>query len=253
MKNSINCMKAECYKLIHSKLLLLHVGLPLLAIIVFGSYYSYSPMTEENKLYLFIQALAMAYPFLIAVIVSMSYESEVNAGKFQYILSAPMIITKIHVSKVISLMLFGLISCVVTVCGFGIVFFSMGYDSYSCIVYLQVSLLLFLTNIAGYFIQYMIAFTFGNGISLGFGVVWLILSALLYLGLGDVIWKYIPCCFGIRMCSYFIKLKTATNVNEVIMKDYKTGAISIIIITISCIILFGIWCVRWKGSRTESE
>lgn len=253
MKSFINCMKAECYKVIHSKLILLHVGIPLLAIIAFGSYYSYSPMTEENKLYLFMQALALVYPFLIAIIISMSYEREVNAGRFQYILSAPMPIIKLHISKIASFLLFGFASCIITVCGFGVVFYGMGYNTNSFTTYLQLSLLLFLTNIANYFMQYMIAFTFGNGISLGFGVVWLILSALLYLGLGDVIWKFIPCGFGIRMCSYFIKLKSDTYVNEVIMKDYQVGAIAIIIITISCIILFGIWCQRWRGSKTQSE
>lgn len=253
MKHFMNCMKAECYKLIHSKLVLLHVGVPFLAIIAFGSYFSFSPMSEVSKLYFFIQAVAMVYPFLIAVIVSMSYEREANAGRFQYILSAPMSIIKIHVSKVSTLLLFGFASCLVTICGFGILFRGMGYSTYSLAIYFQLSLLLFLTNLAIYFIQYMIAFTFGNGISLGFGVIELILSALLYLGLGDTIWKFIPCGWGIRMCSYYIQLRINKNVNEIIIKDYKVGTIAIIIITISCLVLFGIWCVRWYGSKNQSE
>lgn len=255
MISFMNCMKAECYKLIHSKLFLIHVGMPCLAIMVFCSYYSFSPMTEESKLFLFIQAVAMAYPFLISIIVTMNYEREANAGRFQYIFTAPTSIIKMHISKVVTLLLFGLFSCLVTICGFGIVSHSMGYITYSLGLYLQLSLLLYLTNLVNYFIQYMIAFTFGNGVSLGYGVVSLILSALLYLGLGDTIWKYISCGWGIRMCSYFMQLKinANANMNEIIMKDYKVGTISIISITISFMLLFFIWCVIWQGRKDQTE
>lgn len=253
MKSLINCIKAESYKMIHSKLILLHIGVPLSAIIVFIGYYSYSPMDEVNKLTLFIQAVAMVFPFLISIIITMSYEQEAYSESFQYILSAPFSRMKMHLSKMFILLVFGFASSILTVCGFGFLFRSLGYQTYPFNMYVQLSLILYITNLAIYFLQYIIAFTFGNGISLAFGIVGLILSPLLYLVLGDVIWKYIPFGWGIRMSSYFLELKTSEVVEPLFVEEFRAGAINIFLITICCILVYCLWCRNWQGSKSRLE
>jgi ABC-2 type transport system permease protein len=153
----------------------------------------------------------------------------------------------------ISVCIFGLIACVFTVLGLGIVFKIMGYKALSLLTFFKISLVLFLSNIALYVLQYIICFTFGNGISLGFGIVGTLLSPLLYLGLGEVIWKYIPCGYGIRISSYYfckiVDVQTYAN----ILQDFKTGITISSIILMTSIILFLVWSNNWQGSKYKNE
>lgn len=252
MKPMLYCIKSDFYKLIHSKILYLHILIPILGIVVFCGYYSYSILDENNKVLIFSQVVSIAFPFLIALIITMLYEEEVNAGNFQLILSTPYSNIISHLSKILTMAILGSISSLCTILGFGIVFRSMGYVHYSLTMYVQLSCLIFISNFLLYFIQYIIAFTFGNGCSLGFGIIGLLLSALLSLGLGNLIWRFIPFGWGIRISSYYLyqKMGIVVHMN---MKEKILNYITIFVIAIVIILGFIIWGHVWQGLKHKSE
>ncbi|HWT76748.1 MAG TPA: lantibiotic immunity ABC transporter MutG family permease subunit [Mobilitalea sp.] len=253
MINLYKNIKADIFKLLHSKLLLLHLLVPVVGISVFCGYYSYSPWSETDKLLVYIQAVAMAFPLMISVATSMMYEQELKAGNFQTILSAPYSKVVSHSGNLISLCLFGLFASVFTVLGFGIVFRIMGFVKFSTVVYFKLSLVLFLSNITLYLLQYIICFIAGKGVSLSFGIIGTLLSPLLYLGLGDKIWSYIPFGYGIRMSTYYNLKYTDINTYKTIVQDFKIGVITAGVITIILIGIFLIWSNLWQGSNIKQE
>lgn len=253
MKNLINCMKSDSYKLIHTRILLVHLLAPLIAIAVFCGYYSYSGWHETSKVLVYIQVVAFAFPFLISIVTTMLYEQETNAGHFQPILTVPFSKLLPHISKVITLAMFGLFSCMLTIVGFGIIFRSMGFTTVPLALYLKVSLLLFMTNIGLYLLQYLVAFRLGHGLSLGFGIVGTVLSLLLYLVIGDQIWRFIPFGWGIRMSSYYMMQHISTSVPNVVVNDYSQGKIIVFVLTGFIFLVFLLFNSLWQGNSNHSE
>ncbi len=253
MKNLLNNIKADSFKIIHTKLMLLYLIVPVIGISVFCAYYSYSNWSEADKVLVFIQAIAMAFPLIISIATSMMYEQELKAGSFQSILSVPYKRLVSHLGNLITLCLFGVFASIFTILGFGIVFRIMGFAIFSISVYFKLSLVMFLSNVTLYILQYIICFTFGNGISLSIGIIGTLLSPLLYLGLGDIIWRYIPCGYGIRISTYYFKQYTDINFYNAIVQDLKTGTLAVSIITVILIGFFVIWSKHWQGKSVKFE
>lgn len=253
MKNLVRELRSTLFRLAHSKVLLLHLLVPLLGIVIFSFYYAYSPLNQYNKIALFVQAVALAFPLLIAIAVTMFYEEESQAGHFQRILTAPYSKTISHSAQLISLCLLGLCACFVTVVGFGVIFRMMGYTALDLIMFLKLAIMLFSANLALYILQYMICFMGGKGLSLGFGIIGTLLSPLLYLGLGDIIWQYIPCGYGIRLSTYYLSKLISNEHYTLMSQDFKVGLITTSCLTTILLVAFIILGMRWQGSNYKSE
>lgn len=253
MNNFINSIKAELFKVLLSKIFLLHIIIPVVGISLFAGYYSYSPWNEQDKLLAFIQTVVLAFPLMIAIVTSMVEEQEAKAGDFHNILSVPYLRVIEHLSKIFVIGLFGLFASILTVTGFGIIFRLMGYVTYPIILYLKLSVLIFTLNFGLYIIQYMVSFSFGKGISLGLGVLGTLMSPLLNFGLADSFWYYIPFGWGIRMITYYFYKVTNIEIFNVVSPNYKMGALIITTIIIITIIIFLLWSKKWEGRNYKSE
>lgn len=253
MNNFTNAIKAEVYKVLLSKLFFLHIIIPVLGISLFAGYYSYSPWNEEDKIISFIQTVALAFPLMIAIVTSMMEEQEAKAGEFHNILSVPYSRVIEHSSKIIVIGLFGLFASIFTITGFGIIFRLMGYVTYPITLYLKFSALIFALNFQLYIIQYMVSFSLGKGISLGLGVIGILMSPLLNFGLANGFWYYIPFGWGIRMSTYYFYKFKNIEIFNLVSQDYKLEASIITTITIITIITFLIWSKKWQGISYKSE
>ncbi|MDF2587559.1 MAG: hypothetical protein K0S41_1400 [Anaerocolumna sp.] len=253
MKNLLYNIKANTYKFLYSKITLLHLLVPIIAIVVFCGYYSYSTWSETEKVFLFIQAVAMAFPLMISFAITMVYEQELKAGNFQSILTAPYSKAIAHLGVLITICLYGFLSCIMTVMGFGFIFRCMGFITLPIGFYFKSAILLTGTNVTLYILQYILCFTSGNGLSLGFGIVGTLMSPLLYLSLGDVIWKYIPFGYGVRIGTYFFYKNTDIKLFDSIEHDLNSG---ILVVGIMNLILFAIFIAfskRWQGAVHKEE
>lgn len=253
MKNLFNNIRSDVFKMLHSNILYLHLLVPLLGILVFCGYYSFSPWSEKEKVYGFAQAVAIVFPLMISIGVSMLYEQELKAGNFQAILAAPYSKRIAHGGNFIVLCLLGLLASIFAITGFGAVFRMMGFGKYSMAFYFKLSLIMFFANLALYFMQYIICFITGKGISLSFGIIGTLLSPLLYLGLGDIIWRYIPYGYGIRMAAYYCERYMDFKGSQAISGDFKAGPAAAGIITAVLAGTFLIWSNLWQGKGTKSE
>ncbi|MBU3803554.1 MAG: lantibiotic immunity ABC transporter MutG family permease subunit [Candidatus Cellulosilyticum pullistercoris] len=251
MKQFIKSYKAEVYQMIHSGLLWIHLIIPIIGVLLFCSYYSYSPWKNEDKIITYLQTLSTAFPVLIAIVVGISCEEEKNAGHFQRMLSVPYSKTISHLSKLMVLGSQGFIAVLLAVVGFGVVSKCMGNHTTGLLDYLKLAVLLFVSNLGWYMIQYIVSFQLGKGLALDLGIVGGLLSPLLALGLGDGIWQIVPCAWGIRLVSYALELIMKTGEYRLILLAFRQGFMSMLIITVLLLVMFLYWSKRWQGAEIE--
>lgn len=243
-KNSVTVVwrsvLANLYKLCHLKLLWVHIGLPLFAVVVFRLYFAVSPRPEAESVELYLQAVSMAFPLMIALVVTMMCESDRHAGGFQLLRIVPADRACGHIGNLVALLVLGMVASGIA-----------GVD-------INTSLLLFSVNIASYLLQYVVCYTFGKGVSLCLGVVGTLLAPLMYLVLGDGIWYWVPCSYGIRMVSYYLRMgmplqERNAEIMQYICMDFRTGAWRIAIVTILAGLLFYVWGRSWQGTKKNFD
>ena len=252
MQTLVRNYKAEIYQMLHSKLLIVHLVVPMVGILLFVSYYRYAPWENTDKISAYLQAVAMAFPILAAIVIGMDCEGERNAANFQRILTMSHSKKLGHLSKLLALGTLGVMSVLITVVGFGILTIAMGNDVIGLVDYFKLAMLLFVTNIGWYSIEYIVSFNWGSGIALGLGIVGGLLSPLMVFDLGDGIWQMIPCAWGMRLVGYTFEMMNASE-NQHIQGIFQQGFDRMIVISLLILFIFIIWSERWQGLGRQEE
>lgn len=257
--------KSNLYKMCHSKLFWIHLMLPILAAVVFNAYFACNHKSELENAQLYLQVIAILFPIMIAIVTTLVYEADLSAGGCQIVHMLASKKSKGHMGNLFALLFLGSISSLLAVMGFGIIyqgirlfFFENQNFALPLAFYMKAMRILFLVNIAGYCIQYVLCYTLGKGVSLGLGIVGLMLGPLMYLRMGDVVWKWVPCSYGIRMISYYFIINTSGVNRSLYLVDYvihelSMGSIFITVITVLSGIVFLIWGNVWEASGTNID
>jgi len=245
-----NSLKSDVYKLCHSPLLIVHLIIPLVGIILFVWYYSFSSWNELEKLSAYIQILSVSFPILIGIITSISAEYEQKSGGFQMMLSiaAPKYIP--HIAKLILLILFGFFSSIFALVGFGIGFSKLGYTTFEFLFYIKTSFLLSISVIPLYLLHYIISFIVGKGYSLGLGIIGSLLSALLLTGLGEGIWIFLPWGINARFSETFL-LSSLRNIDFLQFNGIMQSMVFILIFTFVFLVMIILLFNKWEGRQVE--
>ena len=100
MVSVIRCWKAEYQKCKHSILLYMHSMIPIICAAVFAGYYYISSWEPATKISAYLEVLAVAFPFLIGIIVGLVVQIENQAGHYQLLLGTiPSRIAKVPVCR----------------------------------------------------------------------------------------------------------------------------------------------------------
>ncbi|MED1165722.1 lantibiotic immunity ABC transporter MutG family permease subunit, partial [Bacillus paranthracis] len=73
--------------------------------------------------------------------------------------------------------------------------------------------------------------------------------ALMLTGMGDVIWKYIPCAWGARLCNYFLGYKLSPSSIRVLAVEAATGAVICVCFTIIAFVISLMWFSFYEGRK----
>ena len=234
-------LRADFLKMKHTVFFWIHVAMPIIGIVLFLSYYSFSKVDSMNKVSGYIQVLSITFPLLISVVCSSVVEQEALAGNFKELLSMEYGRRKAFISKVCLLLICGLCSTILAVFGFAAGFhFLLGQNELPLSFYFEIAFVLFGCQIFMYIFHLFLNFRFSKGASIGIGITESLLAALMLTGLGDVIWKYTPCAWGVRLCDSFF---------HALQVDTKMGAVICICLTIIAFILSLIWFSFYEGRR----
>lgn len=248
-------MKSDFMKMRRTPFYWIHICLPFIGVLIFLGYYSFSSWNSINKINGYLEALSLTFPVLIGVVCSMVIEKEVMAGKFKEMLSTEYGRRTCLLSKILILLLSGLISLTLAIGGFFIGFqYILKQNSISLTFYINAILIIFVAQIFLYLFHLWLSIKLGSGTSIGMGIFESLVSALLITGLGDRIWQWIPCGWSVRFCNnlFFNTSNVADGFNKLadinsVFSSSSAGFINCIIFTIAFGVFFIIWFEFFEG------
>ena len=249
MVEQFRYIKSDFYKLWHSPFIMLHLVFSICGAGSVIIYALFSKSNEINKLAAFFQILAMTFPFAIGIVCQIVAEQEAKAGNFQNILTLPHR-TKSIISKLSILLLFGLLSAILSTALFGVFFSLTGSTlALSFEIIVLIPTILWGSNILIYAFQYLLALRFGGNLCIAVGVTGSLLAALLQTGLGTGIWFIIPYGLGIRFSEF--ELKRVLGLAIDIDMEIRIGVIFCVIATSVIMGVIFFWFSRYDGNRTS--
>lgn len=243
-------IKADIMKLKSTQMIWMHLYIPILGLVIFLAYYSYTPWSSFSKVSAYFQILSIAFPILIGIITSIAAEQEYIAGSFQNILNGSEIKCLSFISKLIVFLFLGSLSTVLVTIGFYIGFALIENNIFPLSMYLAVAGILVGSNIFIYILHFFISYRFSKGVSIGVGIAESLASALLLTGMGDGRWPFVPSSWSIRFVGTL--LTKYQNTGKVFLDpDLQLGIIISIIATFLSFGIILVWFTKWEGNRAE--
>jgi len=226
-------------------MLWIHIMIPLAAAFLFVSYYSVSPWNAETKISGYFEVIGIAFPLMIGLISGKCVEQERQSGNFQTMLCGVKSRSAAYTSKLIALLLPGMIAIAIAI---GV--FAAGYKTAPEILYFKAAGLLIAGSVFLYILHLFISLQFGRGASIGLGIVESLISALALTGLGDGRWYYIPCTWSARLCDCLVSIwiNPSKAVGYAELEKCMTVAIPA---TIAAFVISLFWFQRWEGSQSN--
>lgn len=242
---------AENLKMRRTWILWLHIVMPLLGILVFLWYYSFSIWSDWGKISGYVEVVAVICPSLVGFVCAMSVEQEKQAGHFQNFLGIGTYKRKNLAVKLCSLMLWNLAAVVLTIGGFAFGFYifvsklqlPMGF-------YFKLILMIWGSQLFCYCFHLFLGLRFSKGITIGVGIVESLISALMMTGMGEGIWQWMPCSWAGRLTAYYVKGVAEGNC-ELLKGQAEKGSIVAVAITLLGVLLLFLWFGRFEGNRIE--
>lgn len=242
-------LKADIMKLKSTQMIWMHFYIPVFGLLIFLSYFSYSPWDSFKKVSAYLQVLCITFPILIGIITSIASEQEYISGNFQNILTYSEIKCLSFISKYTLFLLLGLLSTVLSVIGFYIGFSFIDNNVIPFTIYLAAVGILIVSNMFVYILHFFLSLRFSNGISIGVGIVESVISALFLTSMGDGRWPFYPCAWSIRFISSL--MTKYQNTNNYVDPSLYSGIIFSNIGTILSFITIIIWFTKWEGKKLE--
>ncbi|MBU3111596.1 lantibiotic immunity ABC transporter MutG family permease subunit [Clostridium lacusfryxellense] len=241
----VRCIKSDFYKLRHTSIPWIHLLIPLAVAFMFLEYYRLSSFDTVKKISGYLETLAIAFPLLIGIISGIVIEHEEQAGNFQTLLCSTKSKNTTYLSKLIILLLLGSFSIILAVGTF-----ALGFQTMPNIFYLKAAGALVIGNIFLYILHVFMSLQFGKGASAALGVFESLISALMLTGLGDNVWHFLPCAWGVRFCDYLVVEWANYSTSSFVAVDTKQGVFIMLFAVCIAFVESLFWFEKWEGRKS---
>lgn len=242
-------IRGDFKKLHRSSIIWIHIVVPVLIAMLFVWYYSFSALNNISKIKYFMQALSIGFPLIIGIVCAMVVEQEAQAGNFQELLMSKNKLLCFF-SKLCMLVFMGAASLITAV---GILAISLEFflhkDPFPAAFYGKITLLLLFCEIFLYLLHLLCSFKFGTGASVGLGISESLITAILLTGLGDKLWKWIPCSWGQRACDYYISLIIYKGSSGAYMQEFQSTMYILVAVTVIFLLISFLWFNYFEGRK----
>lgn len=239
-------LHADLMKIKGTPIKLAHILIPIITSGLFLMYYSFSAWNENTRIIAFYQTVGAGFPVLIGIFTASMIKQEQNAGGFQNLLTLPQKVAA-FLSKVLLLLIFSMFSVLLTT-----VIFWFGFcrilknNTVGMGICMMAAFVMWCSSIPLYIWQMILAFRFGEGVSIGAGILSGLVSALMLTGLGEYIWKYTFVSWTSRIPYTYLKFMLgesgAINELEAVIPIYC-------IFTVISMVYYLLWASRYEGSK----
>lgn len=246
MVSILRCLRAEYQKCKHSALLFIHLIIPVLGAVIFASYCRISNWEITTKISGYLEVLAVAFPFLVGIIVGMVVQIENQAGRFQLMLGTIPSRSATYIGKQVFLLLNAMGA---TVLALGL--FAILYRGAPAILYVKAWGWLVLTVVPIYQIHLLVGMNFGKGASVGLGIFGSLAAALMITGLGDRIWRYFPWAWGVRAMDSIVLAWDRPDLFALMKSEFENGMMISAAASVCLLAVSLIWFQHWEGGKAS--
>lgn len=205
MDGYFRLFKSEFLKMKHTSFYWIHLLIPVIGSAVFLGYYAITGFGAITKVQVYIEAIAIAFPVLSAVLTSFAVDQEAMAGGFKEMISGSYKKSTAFMSKLSFLFLGGICSGISAVFLFYLGFhFLLKQNPFDFKFYMVVSIILIVCQFIIYLVHLVVSLRFGKGAVIGLAFFETLLIPLMLTGLGEGIWMFIPCAWAARLCDYYL-------------------------------------------------
>lgn len=202
----------------------------------------------EDQFTMYMTLVAAAFPFMIAMVTSISFQVE-EENNFYHLLSAKNR-NIVLLSKLTVLFGMGCFSAVLALILCPLIM----KQSYSIILFLRLFMVICIPNVILYMVHGFLFLRLGKTISIFVGICGTLIGFVFLTGLGDRIWKYIPYSMGIRGTNLLILLSTESMENFVqrkplYLEDISGLDVNCTIEIIIVAVLLMLWFCHWEGRK----
>lgn len=243
----INQIKAERIKLQKTWFFWLHLLVPLAGILCFSAYFQVTHYALLAFSCTFFSGMALCYPMVIAVVCDVVFSQEMAASNGYWFLSAPSR-SKALTAKLVYLLGFSLLACLLTTVGLGGVLSLLANSSVLSLAYLvTIAILLWLCAVFSYFLHTWLMLNAGRNVNLGVATFELLVSALLMTGLGDGIWPFFPNAWGARMVILWTQAFYPLSNTDSFPGYGLFGIMLVMAMAMICFVYM--WFQHWEGRK----
>lgn len=236
---------AEAYKYRRTFIIWLHILLPAFMGIAFATYgllaptYSWQAVTKA-----YFEVLGIGFPLIISIICQKSIELDKEAGNFQALLTSKKRLP-LYMQKLLFLIALEILAVVIAIVSFSLLY---GGLVNHLTFYLVLLFAYLLSTIFLYCLHIDLAFIFGNGLTIIVGIFDSLIAALFLTGLGDFVWKFVPCSWSSRLIGLIMAhLGIIKSVGPVIERELLNWILLLFIMTILIVVASLIWFNHWEG------
>ncbi|WP_153723317.1 lantibiotic immunity ABC transporter MutG family permease subunit [Sporosarcina cascadiensis] len=252
MKRALQLWKAERVKCRRTAATWVHILVPITISFLFLWYYHSSPTGLETKWETFIQVLAIGFPFMISIVVSIAAAQE-HQSRFAVLIAGTATKSAVLVVKMARLTCWGIFSLALAISIFGI---GMYLQNPSATVGMYVyfsTVIIFISGLLLYVVHWLVELRLSRNYSIALGLVKSLLAAVFMTGLGDGIWMFVPSSWAVRYTSYYLAYNESTDPGllEQIKQVVMNAAVIDIAITLLLLIGFFLWFTNWEGEHLD--
>jgi len=197
----------------------------------------------------YYQVLTLIYPLLAAWICSIITEQEIEAGGGFFLLSTPSRMKSL-LSKLLFLVIFGLMSCLLVTLGYsGVAAIIISEFSFPLSITLRMALLVWGCAVYEYLFHTWLGLRFSRNASFAAAAVEILFAGLMLTGLGEAIWFFVPSAWGVRLVNLLSRYLLLGDITTV--PAMKLGTLAAVVVTFLMLVLLFIWFRRWEGRKNE--
>ena len=196
-------LRAELWKMRHSRIYLIHVLCPVIVSLAALLYFHASKWNEQDRILAYTQVIGMFLPIIVSIVCAQNVELE-EKGHFQTLLGVNPGKCGIFVAKWVALEGLAMAAVAGAFLLFGIAEGVAQEKTGIVWRYLMAGVVLWGAGIPLYPEHLFLNLKFSKVISMGISIVQFLLSALFLTGLGDGRWQWFPCTWSNRGTTLYL-------------------------------------------------
>ena len=242
-------ISSDAIRLSKTPFFIVHLTVPALGILIFVAYQSMTIYPPEKFTVNYYQVLTLIYPLLAAWICSIITEQEVEAGGGFFLLSTPSRIKSL-LSKLLFLVMFGLMSCLLAALGYsGAAAIIISEFSFPLSITFRMALLVWGCAVFEYLFHTWLGLRFSRNASFAAAAAEILFAALMLTGLGETIWFFVPSAWGVRLANLLSGYLLLGDIAAV--PAMQLGTLIAVAVTFLMLLLLFTWFCRWEGRKNE--